>query len=229
MPPMHPIRRYMQGTLDFACGIYAVINALSLVYGLNLAGARRIFAECQLELAAHPRTFARYMRNETDHYWLVRYMLRRWCPPGKALPFQGLSVCCPFAGQVPPSDLDLELSMPPLYLPEKHPASGPAGAAQAQAEALSVWQTLQGWYENGAGKRAVILRFHRFVPQVADPIVSHWSCLRGMEHDAAHLHDASSEPTALHSFERVALMPGNGCRALVRIVPESVFLLEAIS
>lgn len=38
------MRRYLQGTLDYACGIYAVINALSLCHNLGFgAGAPYLF------------------------------------------------------------------------------------------------------------------------------------------------------------------------------------------
>ena len=40
-----PMRRYMQGTLDFTCAVYAVINSLSVIHNLDLATGRMILAE----------------------------------------------------------------------------------------------------------------------------------------------------------------------------------------
>ena len=73
------MRRYMQGTLDFACGIYAVINALSCIYGLDLAHARKIFQETVHALSKQERVWISFLCNETDHYWLIRWLLGRWC------------------------------------------------------------------------------------------------------------------------------------------------------
>lgn len=220
------MRRYLQGTLDFACGIYAVINAFSHVHGLNLAGARRIYRESQLELAADRRVWRSYVGNETDHYWLVRHMLRRWSLPGRALNGAGLTVICPFDGQIAPGEADENIAAAEMYLPERHPSAGPLSLAEAEAEALLVWQTLMRWFEVGGAKRAALLRFHRFLPMIYEPVVSHWSCVRAMDRRMLYLLDASAEDKALHELDRHSLMPGSGERALLRIVPESLFLLS---
>ena len=87
------MRRYMQGTLDFTCGIYAVVNALSCIYGLELAQAKKIFQETLQTLSGQETIWNSFLSNETDHYWLVRWLLGRWClsPPWK------LDVRQPFA------------------------------------------------------------------------------------------------------------------------------------
>lgn len=73
------MRRYLQGTLDFACGVYAVINGLSITHDIPLADARVIFQDTHMALAANPAVWSRYLKNETDHYWLVRILLRQVC------------------------------------------------------------------------------------------------------------------------------------------------------
>lgn len=221
------MRRYIQGTLDFACGIYAVINAFSHIHALNLSGARRMFMECQLELSADYRVWKSYLRNETDHYWLVRHLLHRWGPGGRAIAGAGLAVSCPFDGQIAPGEADGDIAAAAMYLPERHPPAGPPSLDQAEAEALLVWQTLSRWFEAGADGRAALLRFHRFLPMIYEPVVSHWTCVRAMTADVAFLLDASAEDRALHELERRSLMPGSGARALLRIVPESIYLLSA--
>ncbi len=219
-------RRYLQGTLDFACAIYAVINALAHTRGLDLAGARRMFQETEISLAEVPDLWKSFLRNETDHYWLVRYMLERWC--GSA-PWK-LNVRQPFSDCLLPGKGGMDLAGVTLFLPEAESAQGPASPDKAGKEAASVWRTLEEWFDDRSGnrpKRAALLRFHRFLFHECPPVVSHWTTVRGLTGDVLRLHDASSEANALFSLEKDVLLPENGSRGLIRIVPESVVLLEA--
>lgn len=219
-------RRYLQGTLDFACAIYAVINALAHTRGLDLAGARRMFQETEISLAESPELWKSFLRNETDHYWLVRYMLDRWC--GSA-PWK-LSIRQPFSDCLLPGKGGADLTGVKLFLPEAENAQGPASPDKAGKEAASVWRALAEWFDDRAEnrpKRAALLRFHRFLFHECPPVVSHWTTVRGLTGDVLRLHDASSEATALFSLEKDVLLPENGSRGLIRIVPESVVLLEA--
>ena len=88
------MRRYLQGTLDFACGIYAVINALSLTHDIPLSDARRIFQDTHLALSANSWLWKKFLRNETDHYWLVRILLSQLCT---SRPYM-LDISQPFPG-----------------------------------------------------------------------------------------------------------------------------------
>lgn len=219
------MRRYLQGTLDFACAIYAVINALACTRDLDLAGARKLYRETSLALSGWPNLWSAFLRNHTDHYWLVRYMVRRWCvdAPYRLRPVQPFSACLLPGGKIS------GLSGAALYLPEKEPPAGPSSPAAADREAGEVWDAVLTWFKeaNGAAKkRAAVLRFHRFLPGVPAPVVSHWTTAFCLERDALGLHDASSESGALLTLEKGVLMPGPGARALVRIVPESLLLLE---
>lgn len=219
------MRRYLQGTLDFACGAYAIINTLSLTHGLDLANARTIFRETHIALAARPGLWADYMGNATDHYWLVRYMLQRWCaaPPYKLRLRQPFSACL-----LPGGDAEAELASAPRFLPERERPTGPASPAAAAREAESTWRELASWLgPGGAARRTAIFRFHRFVPRMEEPVVSHWTTAAFLDAGALFLHDASAEQNALHRLEQKALVPGDGARALVRIVPESVLLAES--
>ena len=215
-----PMRRYLQGTLDFACGIYAVINALSLTHSLDLAGARAIFRETHLDITAHPDLWADYTGNNTDHYWLVRHMLGRWC----SAPPHRLRVTRPFGEEWSGAP---SLASAKRYLPENHPPSGPLNRAEAAREAEQTWRAAHDWLTPaGTPPRALLMRFHRFVPGMQAPIVSHWTTGKCFEGAVLHLHDASSEPRALLSLPRNILVTDGGERAPVRIVPESLFLLE---
>jgi hypothetical protein len=230
----------MQGTLDFTCGIYAVVNALSCIYGLELSQARKIFRETLRALSGQENIWSSLLCNETDHYWLVRWLLGRWCmePPWQ------LDIRQPFAGCLLPDNhpdnriagQKSDWTTAALYLPEKHAPRGPACASAAQSEALAVWDVLAGWLDNKNGQkgleeddknaRAAILRFHRFVPGSREPLVSHWTTARAANDRVILLHDASAEPGALFVLERGSLLPGTEHTALVRIAPESVVLLS---
>lgn len=217
------MRKYLQGTLDFACGIYAVINAAACTHGLDLASARRIFSETCITLAGRPPLWEAVCRNQTDHYWLVRHMLARWC--GEAP--HALDAHAPFAESTVPSAADRDLEAVSLWLPEKEAPGGPPSRAASEKEAESAHGEICRWLSGKKpGKRTAVLRFHRFLPAFPEPVVSHWTTARLMAGGDILLHDASSETNALQMLEERALLPPGGGRALVRIVPESIFLLE---
>lgn len=77
------MKAYHQGQLDFCCAIYAFINALKLVAGLGLADGRRILGETLREISARPALWEPFLSNNTDHYWVVRYLLGRYCRTGR--------------------------------------------------------------------------------------------------------------------------------------------------
>ena len=219
------MRRYLQGTLDFACGIYAVINALSCLRGLDLAGARRVFQETQISLASRPGLWARFSRNETDHYWLVRYMLQRWClePPYRLHFFQ------PFSDCLLPGPQALDLDRASMFLPEARQPDGPPSFEKTRSEAEASWKEVCSWFldeREEKSRKAAILRFHRFIPGVVQPVVSHWTTVRAANTDCLYLHDASAEQGALYTLEHKVLLPDQQRRAPVRIVPESILLLQ---
>lgn len=216
-------RRYLQGTLDFACAIYAVINALSCTHGLNLTGGRKIFQETGISLAEAPDLWKSLLRNETDHYWLVRYMLERWC---RSEPWN-LTARQPFSHCLLPDGEASALAGAERFLPEKEDACGPDALDEARKEAAAVWRSLEDWFSGrNSGNRAAVLRFHRFLFHAAPPVVSHWTTACGVEDGVLHLHDASSEKTALFFLEKNMLLPEDETRGLIRIVPESLVLLE---
>jgi hypothetical protein len=211
----------MQGTLDFTCGIYAVVNALSRTHGIDLENARSIFRETLLALSGQEELWPRFLRNETDHYWLVRWLLERWLLD---VP-RRLDILQPFSDCLQPRGLCFKEAE--LYLPEAHEPGGPPDRPAARAEALAVWNALHGWLADGeTNARAAILRFHRFMPGLRRPVVSHWTTAYSANHTAIALHDASAEPGSLFALEREILLPERPAPALLRIVPESVVFLS---
>lgn len=220
------MRRYLQGTLDFDCAVYAVINALARLYNIDLAAARHIYQETILALSACPRLWEAYVRNGTDHYWMVRHLLSRWCGKG---PWH-VRISQPFGDGLLPEERYAALASlvdAPLYLPE-----GVAYAHAGERSSLkgifpsseAVWGAIASWLEEKTRPRALLLRFHRFLPGMDTPIVSHWTCGIRVFGEALFLHDASGEEGALHTLEKNALLTQAGAR--VRIAPESVTLLE---
>lgn len=221
------MRCYFQGTLDYACGIYAVINALSCTHGLDLAAARRILQEFFECLPGNPGLWRAFIRNETDHYWLIRRCLSRWCL-GAHWEYKAQQ---PFSECLMPERQWVELNGVSAYLPEREAPRGPANAEKAGNEARAVWAALHDWFESHLAtgnrpRRVAILRFHRFLPGMEQPVISHWTTVQGLQGGVLMLHDASSERHAIRSISRMDCVPANAALSMVRIVPESVILLE---
>ncbi|MDR2124848.1 MAG: hypothetical protein LBP38_07725 [Desulfovibrio sp.] len=224
------MRRYLQGTLDFTCAVYAVINAVGCVRDLRLQEARGIFSATLDAFAARPLLWSAFIGNNTDHYWVIRYMLQRWClmPPRPQAVFRPGGFACPV------SDADAEPDASSVYLPERLPPRGPESppgrlSDTARREAEAVRDALQGALQNGITPgRAVLARFHSFLPGVASPLVSHWTCIRSADSATLYLKDSSSEKDAVHCIGYDDLLPGAGLPKL-RIVPESLYLLAPAS
>lgn len=218
------MRHYYQGTLDFACALYAVINALAVTHDLGIAKGGAIYTGTMEEIARHPAAWQAFLHNRTDHYWLVRHVLARWCttPPLHYMITQPFSSCL-LPGEEP------DLADAALHLPEAY--MGPAGYFHpgVNGEQEQVWERLADWLgDNEAESRAAIFRFHRFLPQVALPVVSHWTTGRSVVGDTLLLHDASAEKNSLQHITRGSLFGREGLPPAVLIAPESLVILERI-
>ena len=219
------MRRYLQGTLDFNCAVYAVINALSVIHNLDLTVGRNILADAMHSLSRRPDLWQAFLRNETDHYWLVDYCLARWCSGGRL----GLRCLRPFAsdlsaGETPESLLDRAR----LFRsggPGNNAHDPRAGAAEAAQEADRVFRAIALHLESPGPRKAVIFRFLRFLPGSPLPVVLHWTTAHKAMGDTIFLHDASAENGAIHAFDRTLLASDSGLPPLY-IEPESVTLLE---
>lgn len=71
---MKALQPFHQGQLDFFCAVYAVINALRLTGDVGLADGRNILADSLREVAARPLLWEAVLTNQTDYYWLLRWM-----------------------------------------------------------------------------------------------------------------------------------------------------------
>lgn len=221
------MRQYLQGTLDYACGIYAVINALACTHGLDLSAARDVLREAFWALPEQPRLWRAFTRNETDHYWLIRRTLSRWCC---GLPWEYRAEQ-PFGEALLPAPDGTGLEDVSLHLPEHEVPRGPSDFCKAGDEAAAVWAALRIWFAgqqsgNGLYSRVALLRFHRFIPGLEDPIVSHWTTVCRLQEETLHLHDASSEKQAIRAISKSDCCPADFSPAIIRIVPESLLFLE---
>lgn len=218
------MQRFYQGQLDFFCAIYAVINALTALYGINLTQARALFASMLFDISQYPELWRATLGNKTDFHWLAAHMLLA-CGKGTSYP---LTVFRPFADEqtIPASAADLGLA-------EAYAA--PSLRANALEPRL-IWSALEDWLpatevppRAGSARRAAVLRFHRYIQYVDTPIVSHWTVADHHHGGVLQLRDASKESNALHSLdsEATAFSPELVSEERnVRIEPESIFFLE---
>ena len=103
-----------------------------------------------------------------------------------------------------------------------------------------LWPLLQCWLPSrglfgalGADKqlqdRCILLRFHRFLPQTAEPLISHWSTGRDFHKDTLNLADCTASNQAVHALplkQCVMDFRDLGGERLLGIEPESVWFLE---
>lgn len=215
------MRQYFQGTLDFACGVYAVINALSLTHNIPLLTARRIFAETLNDIFLYPRLKRAFLFNETDHYWIIRYCLARYAvePPFK------LDIVQPYDDSLIPTQTDKNTGsfIHKLYIEQE------TNPSRRRENNLKSWEALRGWLtdpEMLVRKRAALFRFHRFLPGASDPAVSHWTTGERMDGEGLHLFDASSEKNCIQKIERKDIEPRDDGSVSLYIVPASIVFLK---
>ena len=66
---------FYQGKIDNFCAVYAVLNALQVLFSLTPHEARRIFNRVLMEQAARPEEFRNILEHKTDYVSLVDFML----------------------------------------------------------------------------------------------------------------------------------------------------------
>ena len=221
------MQRFYQGQLDFFCAIYAVINALTALYGINLTQARALFASMLGDLALHPGLWRTTLENKTDFHWLTAHMLYA-CGKGTSYPVR---VFRPFASEkeIPESAALLENARAWCEEEYSHPANNGNTANH-------IWSAFEGWLPEtrvqpraGSARRVAILRFHRYMRFLDVPIVSHWSVTDHHHAGVIHLRDASKEENALYSLDRQVTVFSPELVSEdrnVRIEPESVYFIE---
>jgi hypothetical protein len=216
------MQRFYQGQLDFFCTAYAVVNALTALYGINLSQARALLASALSDISRYPDLWRAALYNDTDFHWLSEYMLLA-CGKASSYPVR---VFRPFAAQsdIPETAADLS---------KAKPYRDPSATVQ---DADAVWSALADWLPEiptqpcaGFAKRAVILRFHRYIRHMPNPVISHWSVADCHYAGVFRLRDASKEENALYSLDREMAVFAPELvseKHPVRIEPESRHFME---
>ena len=88
---------FYQGKIDNFCAVYAVLNALQVLFSIGPHQARRIFNRTLYAHAADPDMFARILEHRTDYVSLVDSML----DDVRRHEFPGLYVSAPFRADTP--------------------------------------------------------------------------------------------------------------------------------
>lgn len=221
------MQRFHQGQLDFFCAVYAVINALNALYGINLTQARTLFATILSDISRHPALWHITLTNNTDFHWLVAHMLLG-CRKGASYPVR---VFRPFMREreIPESAAELADACSFILEADGAVLFHPQNAAPA-------WAALEKWLPEtaarpraGTARRVALVRFHRYMRHVEAPVVSHWSVMDYREGGTFHLRDASKEENALYSLDRAVTVFAPALvteKHTVRIEPESVYFVE---
>lgn len=223
---MHP---YHQGQLDFFCAVYAYINALRLLYGVQLTQGREILATALSEISARPRLWRAFITNSTDHHWVPPYLLGRFSASGPLALRVGLlpeTSPGPSPGPRPtfvrPESLNLdELDESRMWRPGVEfgphlPGPGRSGPVPERPERAwrleEVWRIMQDWLPArkflgvfgpaARQERCLLLRFHRFLPyQSGPPLISHWSTGQDFSKGSLNLFDCTASKEATHSLD----------------------------
>lgn len=216
------MHRFYQGQLDFFCAIYAVINALTALYGISLSQARSLFATALADIAKQPVLWRATLCSETDFYWVVDYMLLN-CAKGSSYPIRATR---PFADRTEISESAADLDG----------ISTEREVGPAITDPDIIWPALEGWLPKtqvqpraGAARRIALLRFHRYIRYMDRPIVSHWSMMDCHYGGVFQLRDASKEESALYSLDRGETVFSPKLvseKNPIRIEPESVYFME---
>ena len=221
------MQRFYQGQLDFFCAIYAVINALTALYGISLTQGRALFATILSDISQHSELWHATLENGTDFHWLVEHMALA-CQKGTSCPVR---VHRPFAAvrDIPESAADLDFA-------QKFTDGGCSAAYSSFNRSHILWEKMEEWLlctpvkpRAGTLRHVALLRFHRYIPFVETPIVSHWSVADYHHNGIIYLRDASKEENAVYSFDKEATAfsrEGISDVCNVYIEPESVFFME---
>lgn len=88
---------FYQGKIDNFCAMYAVLNALQVLFSIGPLQARKIFNRVLLAQSADAETFRCLLEHRTDYVSLVDYML----DDVRRHEFPGLGVSAPFSPDTP--------------------------------------------------------------------------------------------------------------------------------
>ncbi|MCL1889634.1 MAG: hypothetical protein FWF99_03930 [Desulfovibrionaceae bacterium] len=243
------LKPYYQGQLDYFCAIYSLINALRLTSGLQLHQGRDILGSALLELSARPLLWQSLLQNRTDSYWLVDYLLGRFCREGTLalrvgkLPLRPSSPIEDLSKESLTQWLDLQNPQPvslddlreeDLYRPTVFEGTGKKlfWSGESLRKLLRLWLPgglLSSISGGPSSRRCLLLRFHRFLaPETL--LISHWSAGREFQRQGIALFDCTISRQAVHHLplRRCAFHPEEvGRERLLALEPESLYFLES--
>ncbi|MDL2209839.1 hypothetical protein LJC26_03430 [Desulfovibrio sp. OttesenSCG-928-O18] len=221
------MQRFYQGQLDFFCAVYAVVNALTALYGISLTQARTLFASILSDVSQHPGLWHVTLTNRTDFHWLVAHMLFG-CGKGVSYPVR---VFRPFMKEREIPACAADLAEARAFNEETCDES-----LLRPRSAAAIWAEFEKWLPEtktqpraGTARRVALVRFHRYVRYVDEPVVSHWSVMDHREGGIFHLRDASKEENALYSLDKAVTVFAPELvteKHNVRIEPVSVYFVE---
>lgn len=97
VPREFAMQPFYQGKIDNFCAVYAVLNALQVLFSIGPLQARKIFNRVLYAQSADPDMFARILEHRTDYVSLVDFMLE----DVKRHEFPDLCVRAPFGPDTP--------------------------------------------------------------------------------------------------------------------------------
>lgn len=197
------LKPFYQGKLDTFCAIYAVLNALRLLYGIRVLKARDILNETLLGLASRPEAFRAVLAQETDYVSLVDSLLRIQT---RAFPME---IQAPFA-------------------PDGNSGRSASLARTQPPDPDTFFAACRDWLAPGRG-RAVVFRFLRSLTPDGGPMNRHWTTADRVDGDILHLFDCSHEAEAILNIHRTSFVTNAAhvsADRLLHIQPESARFLR---
>lgn len=197
------LKPFYQGKLDTFCAIYAVLNALRLLYGIRVLKARDILNETLLGLASQPEAFRAALAQETDYVALVDSLLRI---QARAFPME---IQAPFA-------------------PQGNGGRSAPLAGSPPPDPDVFFAACRDWLAPGRG-RAIVFRFLRSLTPDGGPMNRHWTTADRVDGDILHLFDCSHEAEAILNINRTSFVTSSAhvsAHRLLHIQPESARFLR---
>lgn len=163
-----------QGKIDNFCAAYSVLNALRLICGISAFQARDILNDMFMEQAKNAEEWKKIVCHETTYCELVRSMLEKWKNA------YNYGYYCPFPCDKP------NIAHIKTFSPE--------------VDVDTVWDFLKDAIKDK--QTTAVMRFCRFLPHQAGPIVDHWSTVLRVTDREIFLYDCSLEPTGWYVLHR---------------------------
>lgn len=121
--------------------------------------------------------------------------------------------------------LSVQCKVRPLHVEQPFPLQTTA----PQPSSAQVFDRCAQWLDGGP-KRAVVLRFSRYINAETPPLNRHWTTAHWTENDTLHLFDCSHEPGAITSITRDGFVTHDhdiGKHCLLCVEPHSIRFMRS--